>query len=120
RDPAPAATRRRPRSRRLLTLPPQSSYSRSDDVLGHDLCVLADSVEDRRLEFAQEVHSYKVKAWHVRAPVHLDRKAHAVEDRESYPAVLGSVAARPDERTNGVPRDVCRSSCLVTSFAWCS
>src|SRR5207237_8263497 len=65
-----------------------------------------DTVENRRLRLAMEMHTHEIQAWHRAAAVPLDGKSHLVEHREVDPAVGGAITAGPDHRADAFPRDV--------------
>src|SRR4029077_5980383 len=82
------------------------------DLVGHDLRVFADAVEDRRLGLPEPVHSHEVESRDGGGSVGLDRKAHLIEDGNLDPAVLGSIAAGPDDGADAVSRDIQRRAGL--------
>src|SRR5260370_21613702 len=93
-------------SRHRRTSRPQSSRSALHDLPRHDLSVLANASEDRRLELSHPVHTDKVEPWHRSSAVDLDREAHVIEHRELYPAVLRSIAAGPDDGSDSLTSEV--------------
>src|SRR5579859_1158990 len=89
-----------------------------DYVLGHDLCVLPYTVEDGGLRLPLKVHSHEVQPGDGAVAVVLDRKAHLVENRKVYPAIVRTKAGGPDHRTDALTSQVELGARCHAQWGW--